>query len=93
MTDHNRPRRQAGTILVRGLLMSYLVFTVTACVSLTAEQIERRELQQLLFEQHFLKFRHQCYLAGGRVYIDAAQSLGHDGIPGRNDNFFCGRAR
>lgn len=76
------------TILRMAAIMPALLFT-TGCVSLTEAQLEARDYRRVEFKQQFIDFRQRCRAAGGRIIIDANQSLDRHDLPNRGDRYYC----
>lgn len=73
---------QAARLLPAALL-------VTGCISLTEAQLEARDYRRADFVNQFLDYRARCRAIGGKVFIDAKQSLDRNGLPHRGDRYHC----
>lgn len=70
-----------------GLLPAALL--VTGCISLTEAQLEARDYRRADFVNQFLDYRQHCQAIGGKIFIDAKQSLDRKGLPHRGDRYYC----
>lgn len=76
-------KRQLAITLLATALMA-----IPGC-TLTPEQRDDREYRREYFEAQFIDFRQRCWANGGRILIDAKQSLRKGDIPRRGDRYFC----
>lgn len=65
------------------------IVLVSGCASLTEAQLEARDYRRFDFKHQFIDFRQRCLAAGGRVIIDAKQSLDRHDLPRRGDRYYC----
>lgn len=79
-----------GTRIRRlGLLLAAALLSAGGCATLSEADLERRDYRRSDFRNQFIDDRALCHARGGRMYIDAKQTLGRDGIPRRGDRYFC----
>jgi hypothetical protein len=79
-----------GTTCLRlAILLAAALSTTTGCATLSNAELEYRDYQRAEFRNQFLDERTRCQQRGGRIYVDAKQTLGRDGIPKRGDRYFC----
>ena len=82
-----------NTTIIRGaraaLFMTMLAFA-GGCGTMSATDREYREYRRADFENRFIEARAICYARGGRMLINARQTLGRDGIPSPGDFYVCG---
>ena len=79
--------RTPRVLRAAGLLPAVLL--ATGCISLTEAQLEAREYRRADFKNEFIDFRQRCRAAGGRIIIDAKQSLDRNDMPHRGDRYYC----
>ena len=75
------------TLRAAGLLPAALL--ATGCISLTEAQLEARDYRRADFVNEFLDYRQRCRAIGGKVFIDAKQSLDRKGLPHPGDRYYC----
>lgn len=71
------------------VLLTGIVLLASGCATMTADQLEARDNRRANFELQFTEFRRQCLAGGKRVYIDALQKVGRDGLPQVGDRYHC----
>lgn len=74
---------------MRAFLLASCGLMFSGCIGLTDAQLEARDYQRADFKNQFIDFRQQCYARGGKLVIDANQSLQRGNIPHRNDRYYC----
>lgn len=76
------------TILrVAGILPAIVL--AGGCISLTEAQLEARDYRRADFRNQFIDYRQRCLANGGKIIIDAKQSLGRNDMPHRGDRYYC----
>ena len=78
-----KSRRCTLALLIGGALQA------GACTAMTENQLQAREHRRANFELQFTEFRSQCLAGGKRIYIDALQTVGRDGLPQAGDRYYC----
>jgi len=78
----------AGRLYVCAILIG-TVFLTEGCTTMTEQQLQAREYRNTEFELQFREFRRQCVAGGKRVFIDAIQKVGRDGLPHNGDRYYC----
>ena len=78
-----RPRVLRAAVLLPAVLLA------TGCISLSEAQIEAREYRRADFRNQFIDYRQRCLAAGGKIIIDAKQSLDRKDLPHRGDRYYC----
>lgn len=71
------------------MLLSSAAAILSGCISLSDAQLEARDYRRADFKNQFLDYRQRCHARGGRIYIDAKQSLSGDDVPHRGDRYSC----
>lgn len=66
-----------------------VVLVATGCISLTEAQLEARDYRRADFRNQFIDYRQRCLASGGKIFIDAKQSLDRDDLPHRGDRYYC----
>lgn len=79
--------RMRNTLRAAGIVTAAVL--VSGCISLTDAQLEAREYRRADFRNQFMDYRQRCLAAGGKIFIDAKQSLDRDGLPHRGDRYLC----
>ena len=74
---------------IRAVLL--LAITATGgCATMSDADRELHDYRRADFENQFLEARAICHARGGRMLINARQTLGRDGIPSPGDFYVCG---
>ena len=77
--------------LQRSILITIVIAPafLAGCATMTEAQIEARTYRNAMYEAEFLDYRAVCENAGRRVFIDARNTVGRDGIPTYGDRYYC----
>ena len=59
------------------------------CAGMSEIDAEHRDYSRADFRNRFIEERSRCHSMGGRIYVNASQTLGRDGIPKRGDRYIC----
>ena len=73
----------------RAALLVPSIAIAAGCMSLSDAQLEARDYRRADFGNQFKDFRQRCRARGGKIVIEANQSLGRGDLPHRGDRYFC----
>ena len=76
-------------LLRPAILLAAALSMTSGCAGLSEADLEYRDYQRAEFKNRFLDERSRCQQRGGRIYVDAKQTLRRDGIPNPGDRYFC----
>ncbi|MDJ0940644.1 MAG: hypothetical protein QNJ00_12865 [Woeseiaceae bacterium] len=74
----------------RTALLVTLLTLLSGCAAMSETEREYRDYRRADFENRFIEARTLCHARGGRMLINARQTLGRDGIPNPGDFYVCG---
>lgn len=71
------------------LLIAAVLFLVTGCAGLTADQQLDRDIRNLEYAERFKLDSRRCFANGGRIVVDALGKRGRDGVPKHRAHYVC----
>ncbi len=66
-----------------------VLFLMTGCAGLSANQQLDRDIRNLEYAERFKLDSRRCFANGGRIVVDALGEFGRDGVPKHRARYVC----